>query len=119
MRYLKRFSETLDESSSNESIEINMDNFLDALTKELKPIGFDLEVLREGTSDLDVYIELNKDGETYIDYTLDDFSINKLKEDCINRLEDKSGWECNDTVKDDYDLLCTSILVFIDEWENK
>ena len=25
--------------------ESNMDNFLDALTKELKPIGFDLEVV--------------------------------------------------------------------------
>ena len=104
-----------------------MDNFLDALTKELKPIGFDLEVVLVG-EDVDFYdkaldykhsIEISKDGETYLNYYMYDFSIDKLKEDCINNLEDKSDWVCDDTTKDDYDVLCTSILVFIDEWKNK
>ena len=99
----------------------NMDNFLDALTKELKPIGFDLEIVydTDKAPDYKDSIDISKDGETYLNYYMYDFSIDKLKEDCINNLEDKSDWVCDDTAKDDYDTLCTSILVFIDEWKNK
>lgn len=92
-------------------------NFTEALDKELKSIGFDLVVFYD--KDTDVEVEISKDGETYLNYYMYQFSIDKLKKDCINNLEDKSGWECSDIVKDDYDLLCTTILVFIDEWKNK
>ena len=102
----------------------DIDNFIDALTKELKSIDFDLTY-----SYVDGFLQIDRPGiGTFISFSLDfvltnyegTFSIDNLRKVCINNLEsDKVDWKCSDVIKDEYDLLCTTILVFIDEWEKK
>ena len=114
MRYLQTYK----------LFESNMDIFIDALTKELKSIGFDLTYSYE-----DAFLQIDKPGiGTFITFNLDGdpklskdiFSIDNLRKECLERLEsNKIDWKCSDMIKDEYDLLCTTILVFIDEWENK
>ncbi len=99
-------------------------DFLDALTEELKQIGFDtklynniliLDIVKPG---IGTFISFNLDGDPKL--SKDIFSIDNLRKECLQRLENsKVDWKCSDMIKDDYDVLCTSILVFIDEWENK
>ena len=101
MRYLKSYNE-----SNN-----RLDGFINDLTKELEHIGFDLTHSYENDEGC---LEINKDYETYIDFDLSYFSINELKKKCNEIIDDdKSSWPCDDVIKDDYDFLCTSILVFI------
>lgn len=117
MRYLK--SKSVFEHLDNG----RLDGFIDDLTKELAEIEFDLTYSYE-----DGFIQIDKQGVgTYIDFVLteikehpSDFSIKELKRKCNEILDDdKSGWKCSDLIKDDYDLLCTTILIFIDEYEKK
>ena len=106
MRYLRRYTE------SN-----RLDSFIDDLTKELENIDFDLNYSYESD-----FLQIDKQGVgTFIYFDISDFSIESLKKECNDKLnDDKSDWSlCTDTIKDDYDLLCTTILVFIDEYENK
>ena len=125
MKYLISYSETLKEgtlSKESKKYKPSLDEFISELDKELSNIGFSIR--REKESD-DVYIEIGEiidfDGNTYIDFyydsSLDDgFSIKDLKKECNKLLdEDKSEWKCSDDVKDNYDLLCMTILTFLDE----
>lgn len=113
MKYLKRF---------NESKKFNptFDEFINELSEELKHIGFTIVVEKPD------YLEINDiDNGTYLDFDLDNefnpelsFSIKNLKKECSKNLDELSNgsrdWDCTDDVKDEYDLLCTSILTFID-----
>lgn len=98
--------------------------FIDDLAKELENIDFDL-IYSESSMFLQIdrpgvgtFITFNLDGDANL--SKDVFSIDNLRRECISRLEsNKSDWKCSDMIKDDYDLLCTTILVFIDEWKNK
>ncbi len=116
MKYLKSYNES-------KKYKPSIDEFISELDKELSNIGFSIR--REKESD-DVYIIsigeiIDFDGNTYIDFyydsSLDDgFSIKALKKECNKYLdEDKSEWKCSDEVKDNYDLLCMTILTFLDE----
>lgn len=116
MRYLKTYK----------LFESNMDNFIDALTKELKHIDFDLTYSYESAflqidkPGIGTFITFNLGGDPHLSSIFKDiFSIDNLRKECLERLENKLDWKCSDMIKDDYDLLCTTILVFIDEWENK
>lgn len=130
MKYLKRFNE----SKNN----ITLVEFLHELNNAIKSIGF-LVCTSKGFGEHmspitniddwdkylkdpnDSYIEICKDSDdlesdTYIDFDLIDFSIKELKSECNKFLDDdKSTWPASDLVKDDYDLLCTTILTFLDE----
>ncbi len=126
MKYLKRFNEGKNNTSLVE--------FLCDLNDAIKPEGFlvcicnsfgdhmtainSLDNLDKYDPD-DSYIEINKNGnesDSYIDFDLGDFSIQKLKDQCNEYLDDdKLTWIVSDVVKDDYDLLCTTILTFLDE----
>ena len=110
MRYLKTYR----------LFESNINNFIDALTEELKHIDFDLTYSYE-----DAFLQIDKPGiGTFITFNLDGdpklskdiFSIDNLRKECLERLEsNKVDWKCSDMIKDDYDTLCTTILVFIED----
>ena len=116
MKYLKSYNES-------KKYKPSLDEFISELDKELSNIGFSIR--HEKESD-DVYIIsigeiIDFDGNTYIDFYYDTslgdvFSIKSLKKECNKYLdEDKSEWKCSDEVKDNYDLLCMTILTFLDE----
>ncbi len=115
MRYLKKYNEA---KKYNPSLE----EFISELDKELEMIGFSIRHEKEG-DDIDI-IEIGEiidfNNSTYLDFYHDSslgdgFSIKALKKECNEGLDDKSTWECSDEVKDKYDLLCMTILTFIDE----
>ena len=103
MKYLKRFNEST-------GINIPIDEFVLILNEELKNIDFKIVIE-------DDILEINyfENGETYIDFSLDDFSIKKIKKECNNNLDNVQNFNCSEVVKDNYDLLCTTILTFLDE----
>lgn len=111
---------TYNELYEDKDIKLD-DNFIYALKRELSIIGFELDY-KSATFPGDInepYVDINKNGTTYIYFFLDYYNIEKLKKTCIDNLEeDKSSWECDVFTKDDYDLLCTTILVFIDEYSS-
>ena len=124
MKYLKSYQIFESTLALNYLLHIYKIKFINALAKELENIDFDL-IYSESSMFLQIdrpgvgtFITFNLDGDANL--SRDVFSIENLRRECITRLEsNKSEWKCSDTIKDDYDLLCTTILVFIDEWENK
>ena len=109
MKHLQSYK--IFESNSKE----NLINFLESLKSELENMEFELNYSFE-----DEFLDIGKSGVgTYLSFDLSNFDIEDLKKQCIDRLDsNKSDWKCSDTIKDDYDLLCTGILVFIDEYNN-
>ena len=115
MKYLKRF---------NESKKFNptFDEFINELSEELKHIGFKIVVEKPDLVYSEGILEINDmDNGTYIDFDLENFSIENLKKECSKILDELSNgyrdwdiFQTTDDVKDGYDLLCTSILTFID-----
>lgn len=124
MKHLKSYQIFESTLALNYLLHIYKIKFINALAKELENIDFDL-IYSESSMFLQIdrpgvgtFITFNLDGDANL--SRDVFSIENLRRECITRLEsNKSEWKCSDTIKDDYDLLCTTILVFIDEWENK
>ncbi len=139
MKYLKAYNESkkykpsLDEFISELDKELSNIGFSIRREKE----SDDLYIISIGEI-------IDFDGNTYIDFyydtSLDDgFSIKALKAEFTDNLlknpqmintsiidflakecnkyldEDKSEWKCSDEVKDNYDLLCMTILAFLDE----
>lgn len=103
MNYLERFNEST-------GVNIPIDEFVLILNEELKNIDFKIVIE-------DDILEINyfENGETYIDFDLDDFSIKKIKKECNKNLDTVQNFNCSEMVKDNYDLLCTTILTFLDE----
>jgi hypothetical protein len=73
-----------------------------------------------------VYININKPkgNGTYIDYTLDEFTIPKIRNQSNDSLDDDKSLWANDAwgteeVKDDYDFLNTTILVVLDRYDDE
>jgi hypothetical protein len=125
MKYLISYSETLKVPSlSNESKKYKptLNEFISELDKELSTIGFSIRRCGDGeysTVALDT-IEIGEiidfDKSTYIDFYAEEFSIEALRKECNKDLDDdKSTWPCSDEVKDNYDLLCMTILTFLDD----
>jgi hypothetical protein len=111
MKYLKRFNEST-------GINIPIDEFVLILNDELKNIDFKI-VIEDDILEINYFENshnpLFSNGETYIDFSLDDFSIKKIKKECNNNLDNVQNFNCSEVVKDNYDLLCTTILTFLDE----
>ena len=118
MKHISTFK-LFESSEINDIPDLNnmiLVDFIDSFEKELESIGFYLTIE-------DGYMEINNlndppnnTGGAYIDFCLADFSTEKLKKTCNDILDkDKLAWKCNNVIKDEYDLLCTTILVFIDE----
>ena len=73
MRYLRRYNE------SN-----RLDSFIDDLTKELENIDFDLNYSYESD-----FLQIDKQGVgTFIYFDISDFSIESLKKECNDKLND-------------------------------
>ena len=104
MKYLKKFNES-------KKVKISLDEFISELREELKNIGFKIEILEE------IYIEINdEEGGTYIDFDLEmGFSLKELIDKCNDTLDNVRSYPCSEEVKDNYELLCMTILTFIDE----
>jgi uncharacterized protein (UPF0248 family) len=62
----------------------------------------------------DTYIEINGDDGTYIDFTLNNFSISELKRECNNVLDKGDDISDDSGVVDKYEFLCQTILVTLD-----
>lgn len=109
--HLNRFNEST-------GVNIPIDEFVLILNQELKNIDFKI-VIEDDILEIHYFENSNNplfsNGETYIDFDLDDFSIKKIKKECNNFLDNVQNWHCSEDVKDNYDLLCTTILVFLDE----
>lgn len=115
MRYLISYNES-------KKYKPTLNEFISELDKELSTIGFTIKRNGDGeysTIALDG-IEIGEiadfDKSFYMSFYTEDFSIEALKKECNKQLdEDKSTWSCNDEVKDNSDLLCMTILTFLDE----
>ena len=62
----------------------------------------------------DTYIEFNSDDGTYMDFTLNNFSINELKNECNDTLDNDNWSGVGEDVRDKSELLCQTILVTLD-----
>lgn len=124
MKHLKSFNE-------KKKYNPELGEFLFALSEEVKKDGYVI-LIGQGYPDKrihdvkdynyywfnadDVYFEINQDGGTYMDFTLSKFSIESLREECNKYLDDdKSSWPADEEVKDNYDHLATTILVWLDK----
>lgn len=115
MKYLISYKES-------KKYKPTLDEFISELDKELSNIGFSIRRSGNGeypTVALDT-IEIGEivdfDKSTYLDFYTDEFSIEALRKECNKDLDDdKSTWESSDEVKDNSDLLCMTILTFLDE----
>ena len=118
MRYLKTYNES-------QKYNPSLSEFISELDKELETIGFSIKF--NGDDDI---IEIGEivdfDNSIYYDFNTYynapslsneyEFSIKALKKECNKDLDDdKSTWKCSEENKDKYDLLCLTILSFIDE----
>jgi hypothetical protein len=106
--HLKKFNES-------NVINIPIDEFVLILNEELKNIDF--KIVIEYAEHIGYILEINyfENGETYMDFDLDDFSIKKIKKECNKNLDTVQNFNCSEMIKDNYDLLCTTILTFLDE----
>ncbi len=125
MKYLKAYNES-------KKYKPSLDEFISELDKELSKIGFSIrqyadKTIRKQRLDIGEIIDFKK--STYIYFYVNTlqkdipvgeedfyFSIETLKKECNKLLDtDKSTWRFSDDIKDNYDLLCTTILTFLDE----
>jgi hypothetical protein len=125
VKYLKSYNES-------KKYKPSLDEFISELDKELSNIGFSIrqyvdKTIRKQRLDIGEIIDFKK--STYIYFYVNTlqkdipvgeedfyFSIETLRKKCNILLdEDKSEWKCSDEVKDNYDLLCMTILTFLDE----
>jgi hypothetical protein len=110
MKYLKKFK--IKKVDKKLRIKVTLDKFISELREELKNIGFTI-VLEETY----IGIEFVRNGkrEAYIDFDLEiDFSLEELIDKCNESLDNVESFPCSEEVKGNYELLCMTILTFLD-----
>jgi hypothetical protein len=114
MKYLIPYNENNKYNSSSLKSRRNIDEFIKELDKELKTIGFEIKLHGDYSICIGEIIEIER--LTYMSFYSYTDLIEELKKKCNEILDnDKSSWSCSDLIKDNYDLLCMTILTFLDE----